>query len=127
MTNVQLFKWGMRQDNMCSFCSLEVETMSHLFYHCTIVKELWSKIIDFAQEKYMSPIWDLSVKNVILDSVVQPRSHLMNFLCLMTKQFIYKQRCLKQELHFPIWLAHLRVIEKLRKVYCHKKREVGTT
>ena len=43
VTNVHLFKWQMRQDELCTFCRTEVESMVHLFFECKVVKSLLAR------------------------------------------------------------------------------------
>ena len=37
----------------------------------------------------------------ILFNTIQPKIWVINFLCLVTKQYIYRQRCTGGELNFP--------------------------
>ena len=53
--------------------------------------------------------------NIIFHSIVGRRQHVANFLCLLTKQFIYKQRCLNQSIHFTILKEHWSNIENVEK------------
>ena len=47
MVNKHLFLWNKRQDDKCSFCDEEVETIQHLLFECHPVKELWDQLIIF--------------------------------------------------------------------------------
>ena len=43
-TNVRLYKWKIKNDDRCSFCGEEAETILHLFLYCNHVKQLWIQV-----------------------------------------------------------------------------------
>ena len=43
--NMHLYKWKMRDDNVCSQCELYKETYGHLFYSCEIMQKTISKSV----------------------------------------------------------------------------------
>ena len=45
--NDKLFVFGKSETNICSFCKLEDETITHIFIDCNYSKSLWNKIKDF--------------------------------------------------------------------------------
>ena len=47
VTNVQLFKWKMKETDLCTFCKNSPESIIHLFWHCPLISALWSKIKDW--------------------------------------------------------------------------------
>ena len=52
VTNVHLFKWKIRENDLCTFCSLAKETISHVIFQCEVVQNLWTKVFDFIKEQY---------------------------------------------------------------------------
>ena len=50
-TNTFLSKIGVRQDNTCSFCTDEPETLTHLFCSCPIVTLFWNNIFRWIKDK----------------------------------------------------------------------------
>lgn len=46
-TNKYLFKIKKAESPVCTFCKRDEESIGHLFYECTIVKELWSAVEDW--------------------------------------------------------------------------------
>ena len=65
------------------------------------------------------------MKNIILNELVQKKGHVVNFLCLVTKQFIYSQRCLKRSLNFPALKALYRHIRNVEKFIAVKNNRVA--
>lgn len=37
-------RWAGNSDRQCSFCKSALETLDHLFFHCTFVSAVWAKI-----------------------------------------------------------------------------------
>ena len=114
--NSHLYRWGMCENNRCSFCGEEKETSVHLFCDCRYTRFLWDKV-----EEYMRPYVRsghyLTVSNIaiIFNSFTKPPTHVCNLLGLATKQYIYRQRCLKGELvfsHLKCIFSRLESIEK---------------
>ena len=42
--NKMLYRFGILQDSLCSFCSLEEETPMHIFYSCNHKQILWERL-----------------------------------------------------------------------------------
>ena len=127
VTNILLQKWNIIPDNKCSFCKNEIESVTHLLSECCEVRKLWMKFLEFVQQKYR--IYDvcLSTKTIIVNEI--SKDNLVNFLCLVTKQFIYRQRCMGKSIEFSILknvLYHVECVEKYiaiknDKLNVHKK------
>lgn len=96
VTNRQLFLWGLVPSDQCTFCNEHVETYVHLFYDCTKVRKLWQDIEQWFC--YLTSRMEIevffSVKNIMLNLVTERKSHVLNLLILIVKQFIYRCRCL---------------------------------
>ena len=96
VTNIHLYKWKMREDDLCSFCKLEAETIQHLFVMCPIVNSLWEDVWNLLDNLIRGQVVEKSVSAILLNQVVQPVRSISNFICLITKQYIYRQRCMKK-------------------------------
>ena len=48
-TNAKLHKFGKRGSSLCTFCQQEQETFSHVFWDCSLVKNLWEKVIQWCR------------------------------------------------------------------------------
>ena len=57
----------------------------------------------------------LTARNIIFNSVVAPRNSVVNLLCLVTKQFIYSQRCLGNAIIFAKLKTFFRQYENIEK------------
>ena len=86
------------------------ETYSHLFCECKEAKNLWNQFSEYVQDNFKRTIKnELSTKNIIFNKISQKKADVVNLLCLLTKQYIYKQRCLGKKLSWG----------KLRKLFLH--------
>ena len=100
ITNIQLEKWKLKESRMCSFCAREPETYLHLFIWCPKVAWIWLQLEQFMAKWSEEPI-NFQPDTVFWNRLVlYPASHIKNFLCLVPKQYIYRQRCINKELSF---------------------------
>ena len=87
------YKWGISDTNLCTFCNNSKETVNHLLYDCVYVEPMWNTLRIVCKEMVNQPV-DLSYANVMLNSISQCNA--ANYLCLVTKQYIYRTRCQKK-------------------------------
>ena len=95
--NSHLYRWGITTDNKCTFCDRTKETVEHLFWDCEHSQGLWVGIINWTKEYFNIGI-DLTYEMVVFNRVISPNMHFVNFIVLVTKQFIYRERCMKNVL-----------------------------
>ena len=88
-TNKWLYKCKLTNTATCSFCLLQIETIEHLFWECTIVKNLWLKLDDWLSEIDINANFN-DLKMTILGNPDLP--HSINHISLMKKQYIYKTK-----------------------------------
>ena len=98
ITNVHLARWGKISSNMCTFCCKEKESYIHLFFLCEKIQSVWHQIIEFMSSFNDTKVI-LNARNVICNSIA-PKYNVKNFLCLIFKQYIYRQRCFVKDLSF---------------------------
>ena len=87
-TNSFLHKLNLIDNDLCSFCKSEKETISHIFYDCVHTKAFWADFV-----KWYSVIendYKISKRIVLLGNV--DGSCLENFLILLAKKHIYYAR-----------------------------------
>ena len=123
VTNIHLEKWGLLTHPNCSNCLLEPESISHLLYECREIKELWVNVLEYIQARFQVEI-QVTIYNIVFNTIVNPKKHVANFLCLVTKQFIYAQRCLKRPIHYYILKAQFQKIESIEKYIAIKNRKL---
>ncbi|XP_009592520.1 uncharacterized protein [Nicotiana tomentosiformis] len=61
-TRDRLKRWGVIHDATCPMCGVAEESISHLFYVCTLSTEVWQKLLQW-QGIYRQPMeWDAEVQ-----------------------------------------------------------------
>ena len=91
-TNKMLFKYNLANSNLCDFCSMEIETVNHLFWICIHTQTFWSKIKQCLSSKNINITLDL--KNITFGIQEKCRYKLvLNFIILSAKYFIYINKC----------------------------------
>ena len=86
-TNVDLYTWKKRQDNLCSFCNDEPETLEHMFIKCKFVKRIWNYL------KWRNVMNVPDLKTVVFNHFSSKVYHISNLIALILKQYIYRKRC----------------------------------
>ena len=125
ITNVQLKKWKIVENDICNFCKQETETIKHLMWDCETVKSLWEEVFNFIEKEFNLPhvlIKDFGA--IIINQIVEKRDHIANFICLLTKYYIYSYRCLKKELSFVTLKAMVNNTKNVEKYIALKNNKI---
>ena len=91
-TNIQLKHWGIKESDDCTFCETSRETIRHMMYECSMTKCIWNKLITICEDMQL-PTPEINYKAIILNAVNSNPANPTNLLCLVAKQYIYRQRC----------------------------------
>ena len=124
VTNIQLSKWGIKEDDLCSFCQQGRETYTHLFWECELVRKIWEQIERDIQSRYQIPVV-LNAQNVIFNTITEQEYHVANFICLIVKQYIYRQKCLQKVLSIDELKAQIEKIERMEKYIATKNNKLN--
>ena len=87
-----LYRLGISQDLLCSFCSLEEETPMHIFYSCNHTQIFWKRFKYYIQNNLDPP--SLTSQSAIL-GFTDSRSKnfiVINYFLLIFKYYIFKSR-----------------------------------
>lgn len=120
-TNWTRSRWDLTQDPACSLCKQNCETIVHLFWECPKSGGLWKTML-----RWLKYICKLDIKdNVTLDVMIfnnfkGPQQWLVNTILLITKQYIYAQKCLDKELNFLQLMQAVARYEKLERAIACK-------
>ena len=88
-TNKMLFKFKKVDSPLCDFCEKELETIEHLFFHCTKVSTFWNDLKSVLDSFNITIRFDImNVLFGILDT--DNISILVNYIILESKYFIYR-------------------------------------
>ena len=98
--NTNLYRWNIIDSDLCSFCQEGKETTEHIFYKCKKIQPYLleiDKLVEYYHKKHVQ--LNLSIENVIFNSVHIDKKHLSNCITLILKSYIYSTRCLKKDLN----------------------------
>lgn len=109
------FNW---ENNSCSFCQTDIETVDHMFFHCTLLQDFWTAFQGWIQSKNIS-IDPLNVTSIMIGIFLKDKNleFLVNILIVLAKHYIHKCKYLKVRPHFVGWFNDLRTqVNSLRFV-----------
>lgn len=123
-TNIFASKWVQGKSSKCTFCNNNHETVVHLLYKCPIVQKLWKALIRWF--KYFTRIdVQLPIDVVILNDYKGPEKEMINTVILLTKHFIYAQRCLNNSLRFPELITYIAKIKTTEEYIARKNGKLA--
>ena len=125
VTNIHLNKWKITDSNLCSLCKTEIESVTHLLCDCIEIKPLWDKIAEYIEERFSIGTSTLNVTNILFNKIVPMKSHAVNFICLIAKQYIYSQKCLGKAITFPGLLSKIKSVENVEKYIAVKNGKIN--
>ena len=113
-TNHFLFKCQIINSDKCTFCGRDPETLEHLFFRCNLVMQLWMELVNWFQPYiFLSPM--MTDKNVLFGKYLEVNSRLINHVVIITKYYIYVQRCCKKNLSLIGLLKYIKKYYDLEK------------
>ena len=117
-TNVTLFKYGNIDTKLCSFCTLEDETILHILWSCPKVQDLLSSFKNHCENNDLH--FTMDGGSFILGHMLQlPNEHNFVFMCI--KLYIYRKRCLKETLQLQGLLSDIKTqLITLKYIYTKK-------
>ena len=92
-TNVDLKKWGLSNSDRCTFCKNAHETLAHLLFTCKYTKPIINDFTVLLQNQSPNKRIGLTFQNYITNNIGLPKSHVLQEICLITKQWLYRLRC----------------------------------
>ena len=120
VTNVHLKHWKKRECDSCSFCHVDRELYKHLFFSCVEVQVIWNKVREISEKLGLGPP-SLSYRDVVLCGSSNNMG--INFIIVIAKQYIYRQRCLNKSLNireFEGIVFENKNVEKYYAVKCNR-------
>ncbi len=104
-TNYWLHKWKIRENNTCTFCETQVETLEHLFYDCVYVRRLWKSV----------QLWYSNIEHLVFDKEIVflgSESPLLHTVIMTAKQYVFSCKCLEKVPVFNGFYNRLNQVKK---------------
>ena len=90
-----LIHWKKVDSAVCNLCTKEKQDILHLIVHCTRVQPLW-KWLQKQFEK-VQIVTKFSEYSIMFNLVHEQPQHICNFIALITKQYIFRCKCLNEK------------------------------
>ena len=122
VTNKMLNDWKIIDSNLCSFCNSEIETIYHMLWDCTIVRELWVRLF-----YWLTQITDTNIlfnsKDILLGI---PDENLMvyNTIFTITKHYIYVCRCKSEPIYIDALISNIKFYKNVEKYIAVKNNKI---
>lgn len=101
-TNRLLTKMNVKNDERCTFCQNEVESLPHIFWSCVYVQRYWTEFNNFLQLKGIRLPHEWNDIDILFGSTQY--DIVLNQLVLKAKFFIYRKR---MEENIPVFTQFL--------------------
>jgi len=112
ITNIQLKKWNLLNDDSCTFCQTQPESVLHLLIDCHYSNKIWVSLFDYIAEVsgvLISP----NKEEKILGIHDNDLSSFYNNVMIICKQYIYASRCLKKKPCIKVLIKKIKFERKL--------------
>ena len=131
-TNYRVNKFKPFISPFCTFCSTmdldegdpapHLELISHLFFECNLVLNLWTQIKDWL--KTLNIDIPLDRKSLLFGCQDQPSKSVPNYIILCNKYFIWKSKFQTQDLQFISFKQFLKYkIDDIKNAYFFEKKD----
>ena len=89
-TNQFLTKCNIVGSALCEFCSMEIETVSHLFWECAHVQQFWTSVADLL--RVCDSNINITVKTITFGSKPKCDAIVINFIIFLAKYSIFQNK-----------------------------------
>ena len=111
VVNIDLKNWKIKNQDVCSFCGEVQEDILHVLYNCKYVNPLVQCFYELVEGIF--PTAERNAINFILNDFSATKIHVINFIGIVLKQYIYRCRCENKK---PSWRRFEDEIELLYKI-----------
>ncbi len=81
VTNEKLYKWKLKDKELCSFCQEEIETIEHIFLECEVTKHFVHKVLKWCQDQ-ASIVLPITTEQLLFGN---KSILILDFILLLTK------------------------------------------
>ena len=111
--NNRLYKFGYVESPMCSLCSSETETMTHLFCNCSKTDQMWNSLTSWYKGCLTLPVLEPSAAILGFFDVRDEKSRLINHILILFKFFLYANRNIKHTVNFHALKLFISSVQKI--------------
>jgi hypothetical protein len=114
-TNSFLFKCGLTETELCTFCTETKESLLHLFLECTYSKEFWFSLVNVFENCVFNMQYINALNSILgITNPLDP-DNTKNQVILNLRYYLYKCRCLGDKPSINGGLKYLKYCIKIEK------------
>ena len=115
--NNLLYKWKLKETNLCSYCNVEPETLINIFCHCHVTKTFYCRINDYLRQcnVVLPELTEQFVLYGVTDITDGHNRKLVQHINILYKEIVFKCRDNNSDLtltHFKARMSNLEKIER---------------
>ena len=117
LCNNVLFCYQIKDSQQRDWCETSKQNIEHLLYTCNVTSLFWSKIRNYLNTGTKDPevmsnlVW--SWENILYNLVHPKCTHIINFIVLMAKQYIYRCKCMNKKLNMLEFSQEINFIKEI--------------
>ena len=93
-TNEKLFRFGIMQSPLCTFCQKEDESIEHLLFSCKESCEFWKHVLFWLRKNDIADVGELKEADLIFGKFdIKDDFTLINHILLLGNHYIYSRKC----------------------------------
>ena len=128
--NEKLFRFGITQSSLCTFCQKEDESIEHLLFSCKESCEFWKHVLSWLRKNDID-VGELKEADLIFGNFdIQDDFILINHILLLGKYYIYSRKCQNAKPSLKCFIAkmkriysiELHIARKGEKLFFHLKK-----
>ena len=120
--NVDTKEWDITASDTCTLCEKEPETLTHLFWDCEETQYLVQTLREICEINSIEAV--ITKYSFIFNTLHNNRFHIVNFIGILMKQFIYKNRCLKKKISIIAFLKELEQNYLIESANAHRSNRI---
>ena len=114
ITNFFLYKCGLKETELCTFCTGTKESLVHIFWECNHVRNFWLAIDNFQKIYGVSLLFNANDIILGLTEHISPQGTINNALIIL-KYYIYVCKCKRRALNLEGGLKFLKYAINIEK------------
>ncbi|CAK8568609.1 unnamed protein product [Lathyrus sativus] len=110
-TKERLKRFGVIEDNICSLCKSEEETISHLFFSCPRTRHIWVEILKWFNIQHEPQQWDTEL--IWITNQTKGKGWKADVLKMVTAETVYNIWIYRNSITFGNIVENTNMVEKI--------------
>ena len=101
--NDQLYHWKKVPTQQCDFCPADKQNLVHFFLECRVVRNFFMELKEFFSIDMNCNVKNFDLKAIVLNDIHDNPSHVVNFLFLLAKNYLFCCKCTGKKISLCIF------------------------